>query len=89
MSGSPQIFPSAGYSLRPAGGCDGALSEIHLLRAGQAPYVRFDASGLNRWGDLTETVVDPSDDLFLWTIQEYAADGFGTRIAAIKPVTAF
>ena len=26
----------------------------------------------NRWGDYSATQVDPSDDLTLWTIQEYA-----------------
>ncbi len=70
---SATSFPSAGYSLRTASGCDGSLGVIHALHGGEAAYVQPDASGLNRWGDLTETVVDPSDDLSMWTIQEYAA----------------
>jgi hypothetical protein len=73
-------FGSAGYSLRVSADCDAQLSEIHPLRNGDAPYVRRDVGGLNRWGDLTETVVDPSDDTGIWTVQEYAAppvDGQG------------
>jgi hypothetical protein len=73
---SPERFASAGFSLRP-GGCDSALSEIHTLRDGDAAYERLDGAGLNRWGDLSETVVDPSDDLRIWTIQEYAAPHSG------------
>ena len=70
---SPQAYASAGYSIRPAGGCDGQLSKIHTLQTGLGVYVKLDSTGLNRWGDLSETVVDPQDDLSIWTIQEYAA----------------
>ena len=70
---SPQAYPSAGYSVRTAGGCDGQLARIHTLAAGLSVCVKPDSSGLNRWGDLSETVVDPQDDLSIWTIQEYAA----------------
>lgn len=70
---SPQAYASAGYSIRPSGGCDGQLSMIHALRTGLGVYVKLDSTGLNRWGDLSETVVDPQDDLSIWTIQEYAA----------------
>lgn len=70
---SASTFASAGYSLLSSTGCDAELSRIRTLRAGDAPYVRPDASGLNRWGDLSQTVVDPTDDISLWTIQEYAA----------------
>ena len=73
---SPDAFPSAGYSWRRSAGCDGQLSEIHTLQPGLGSYVRPDSTGLNRWGDLSETVVDPRDDLSLWTIQEYSAAPF-------------
>ncbi|MGH9442397.1 MAG: hypothetical protein ACRD16_08975 [Thermoanaerobaculia bacterium] len=73
---SPEIFASAGYSLRRSGGCDADLSRIHTLQPGLGVYVKPDSTGLNRWGDLSETVVDPGDDLSIWTIQEYAAAPF-------------
>ena len=69
---SPARYASAGYSIRSGCGGDRALSEIHVLKDGEAPYVRPDGAGNNRWGDLSETVVDP-DGLRLWTLQEYAA----------------
>jgi hypothetical protein len=91
---SANVFPSAGYSLRLAAGCDGSLADVHTLHGGEAPYVRTDASGLNRWGDLTETAVDPSDDLSMWTIQEYAApqqlgaSRWGTWWGGVSPAPA-
>ena len=38
---------------------------------GEGPYTKT-RGGLNRWGDYSGSQVDPSDDLSLWTIQEYA-----------------
>ena len=37
---------------------------------------------LNRWGDFSQTVVDPEDDQTIWTFQEYAAvdDDYGVRV---------
>lgn len=69
---SADRFASGGYSLRSACGGDAGLSEIHVLKSGEAPYERLDGAGNNRWGDLSETVVDP-DGARLWTLQEFAA----------------
>ena len=40
----------------------------------------------NRWGDFTQTVVDPSDDMTMWTFTEYvpANDAWGVRAAQLK-----
>jgi hypothetical protein len=65
-------FASAGYSISTGCSGDAALSEIRSLKDGEAAYIRTDGSGNNRWGDLSETVVDP-DGRTLWTLQEYAA----------------
>ncbi len=43
------------------------------MKAGQAPYSKDFGTGDNRWGDYSNTVVDPGNDLDLWTIQEYAS----------------
>jgi hypothetical protein len=73
-------FASAGFSIRSKCGGDPTLSDIHVLKDGEAPYIRPDGGGYNRWGDLSETVVDP-DGVDLWTLQEYAAaqDGGNSR----------
>ncbi len=48
-----------------------------VTKAGEAPYVLF-RGGSNRWGDFSATVVDPTDDLSFWTIQEFAAQSVGS-----------
>ena len=42
--------------------------------------------GANRWGDYTQTVVDPSDDMTMWTFTEYAAatNAWGVRAVEFK-----
>ncbi|MBI1827759.1 MAG: hypothetical protein HY287_07765 [Planctomycetes bacterium] len=52
----------------------GTLRPPTQFAPGQAPYLRTGIGGSeNRWGDYSATVVDPADDLTIWTIQEYAA----------------
>ena len=43
-------------------------------------------SGFQRWGDYSYTSVDPSDDMTMWTIQEYtnATDSWGVEVAQLK-----
>jgi len=69
---SGNAFASAGYSVSTECGGDAALSAFHVLKTGEAPYERLDGAGHNRWGDLSQTVVDP-DGARLWTLQEFAA----------------
>jgi hypothetical protein len=42
--------------------------------------------GASRWGDFTQTVVDPADNMTLWTFTEYAAtkNSWGVRAAQFK-----
>ena len=47
--------------------CDSPM----LLRQGLANYHLY-ASGRNRWGDYSATVIDPLDPRAFWTFQEYA-----------------
>jgi len=44
-----------------------------LLKAGEAIYFETFSGTENRWGDYSNTVVDPVNDLDMWTIQEYAS----------------
>jgi hypothetical protein len=66
-------FAGAGFSLRMAGDAPGTLRAGTVLKAGAASYFKDDGTGDNRWGDFSSTVVDPLDDLSLWTLQQYAA----------------
>ena len=54
-------------------------TRLALLKAGEAPYYKTGQTmGIpggateNRWGDFSATVVDPTDDVTFWTLQEYA-----------------
>jgi hypothetical protein len=42
--------------------------------------------GANRWGDYTQTVVDPLDDMTMWTFSEYVptTNAWGVRAAQFK-----
>jgi hypothetical protein len=71
----------------PSGTTQGA----ELATVGLAAYVetfdqgQFLPGGVRRWGRVSNTLVDPDDDMTFWTIQEYAdADGtWATRIVRL------
>lgn len=60
-------YVSANYAARAVTDPPGTLRGDLVYKAGEAPY----DSG--RWGDYSNTVVDPVDDSTLWTIQQAAA----------------
>jgi len=70
---SASQFPSADYSVRLASDPPNTMRSDLLLKAGEAIYFKTFGSGRNRWGDYSNTVVDPVNDLDMWTIQEYAS----------------
>lgn len=67
-------FVGCYYAGRLATDAPGTMGEPALLRAGNAPYIQLDLNRppRNRWGDYSQATLDPSDDMSLWTIQEYA-----------------
>jgi hypothetical protein len=57
-----------------------------IVIAGSASYTIGDPSR-NRWGDYSQTDVDPTDDMTVWTIQEYAdtpANNWSVRAVQLK-----
>ncbi|HEU4436335.1 MAG TPA: HYR domain-containing protein, partial [candidate division Zixibacteria bacterium] len=66
-------FAGGNYSYRIATDPANTLRNDTVLKAGEAKYDKDFGSGRNRWGDYTNTVVDPVNDVDMWTIQEYAA----------------
>ncbi len=70
-------YAEAAYTIRQAGDPAGTTQGIALLKAGQGAYYKTFGGGRNRWGDFSNTVVDPSDSLAFWTIQEYAGTPVG------------
>ncbi|MHB0998294.1 MAG: hypothetical protein ACYC27_03530 [Armatimonadota bacterium] len=70
---SASQYASGNYSFRSALDPLNTLRGDVMLKAGEAPYYKTYGSGRNRWGDYSNTVVDPVNDTDMWTIQEYAA----------------
>lgn len=60
----------------------GATQAATIAAAGVAPYVLLDGSR-NRWGDYSQTCLDPEDDQTVWTFQEYAD---GTNAWALRAI---
>ena len=56
-----------------------AMYAPYFISSGQRNYV-------DRWGDFSQTVVDPVDDETIWTFQEYADvdDSYGVRAVQFK-----
>ena len=65
-------FASGNYAYRISSDPPNTLRNDTVLKAGEAKYDKDFGGGLNRWGDYTNTVVDPANDIDMWTIQEYA-----------------
>ena len=73
---SASQYASGNYSFRFANDPPNTLRADTVLKAGEGPYYAT-ASGINRWGDFSATVVDPFNDFSFWTIQEYAGAPVG------------
>jgi len=69
----PDHFIAGAEATRVGTDPPGTIGTVSVIKAGEDPYVRPSLStGVTRWGDYSNTVVDPADDLSFWTIQEYA-----------------
>ncbi len=81
---SASTFASGAYSFRLGTDSLNTTQSENILKSGEASYFKTFGGAENRWGDYSSTVVDPLDDLSMWTLQEYAAlpsggqDRFGT-----------
>jgi hypothetical protein len=71
FSGSSTTDYAGGYYtlIQPS---SGTAEPVALLKAGEAPYWKTLSGTENRWGDYSATVVDPTDNVTFWTLQEYA-----------------
>ncbi len=69
---SAQIFGSACYSFRSSSDTTNTMQGPFTLKSGEASYFKTYSGTRNRWGDYSNTVVDPVNDTDFWTVQEYA-----------------
>jgi len=75
---SSNQFPSAAYALRSGGDPAGTMRDPVISKAGAGFYWKTFSGADNRWGDYSNTQVDPIDDASMWTIQEYSQAQVGT-----------
>jgi Tol biopolymer transport system component len=71
-------FASAAYAFRAASDPAGTMREPVVYKAGEGYYEKTLGGTRNRWGNYSNTQVDPANDRDFWTIQEYAATPVGT-----------
>jgi hypothetical protein len=76
MSNATTLFPSAAYSTRQAYTPLNTLDVPNIYHAGESRYWKDFGSGRARWGDYSQSHLDPVDNS-LWTTQEYASTYVG------------
>lgn len=67
---SASIHPSCGYALHMNFDPNDSTRPPFVYRHGQSTYYQTFGGGQNRWGDYSNTCVDPRNDLDFWTLQE-------------------
>ena len=72
---SPFTLPKASYSFRSGSDPLNTMRDSMTYREGQGNYNIGAGAPFNvRWGDYSQTMVDPLNDTDFWTVQEYALD---------------
>jgi Bacterial Ig-like domain len=63
----------------------GTTESFDLTQSSNSPY-NLGSDSPKRWGDYSQTVVDPNDDQTFWTFQEYAnsTNSWGVRVIQLK-----
>ena len=74
-------FVDAAYTFRAAGDAAGTMRDTVVFKEGEDYYDKDFGTGRNRFGDYSHAVVDPVNDVDLWTIQEYTQP----RVVALPP----
>lgn len=71
------IYASAAYTGRLVTDPPGFTHRPKIYKDGQGAYNAFDigTSRPQRWGDYSQTSLDPCDDMTFWNIQEFTAAG--------------
>jgi hypothetical protein len=70
---------------RYASDASGSLQTFNLATNSSTAYVAQNVDG-QRWGDYSQTVVDPNDNMTAWTFQEYcdATNSWGLRVVQLR-----
>jgi len=71
-------YADAGYAFRLGTDAAGTMRDPVIYKEGEDYYQKTFSGTRNRWGDYSHTVIDPSNDRDMWTVQEYAQLRVGT-----------
>ena len=74
-------FVDAAYAFREAGDAAGTMRDPVVYKEGEDYYEKTFGGTRNRFGDYSHAVVDPVNDVDLWTVQEYTQP----RVVAVPP----
>jgi hypothetical protein len=79
---SPEIASSGHLASDPAG----TTEPFDLTQSSSSSY-NLGPQSPRRWGDFSQTVVDPNDNMTFWTFQEYANanNSWGVRVIQLRP----
>lgn len=75
---SSDKYASGSYSFRRNTDAINTFRDEYIFKYGENTYFKDFGGSRNRWGDYTNTVVDPTNDSTFWTIQEYAGSTVNT-----------
>lgn len=87
---SADQYASSSYSFRASTDPINTFRDEYIFKYGENTYTKDFGGTRVRWGDYTNTVVDPTNDSVFWTIQEYAgstANNWATWWAKVDPYT--
>ncbi len=85
---SKDQYPSGSYSFRKSTDPINTFRDEYVFKYGENTYFKDFGGTRNRWGDYTNTVIDPVNDSVFWTIQEYsgtAVNNWATWWAKVDP----
>lgn len=83
-------YASGAYSFRKSTDAINTFRDEYVFKYGENTYFKDFGGTRNRWGDYTNTVIDPTNDSTFWTIQEYAGstlNNWATWWAHVNPYT--
>ena len=78
-------FAGAAVAERLASDAGGSLGAPSLVQSSSFGY-DVGVDDPRRWGDYSQTVIDPNDNMTFWTFQEYAdaTDSWGVRVIQLR-----
>ncbi len=85
---SKDKYASGSYSFRRDNDAINTFRDEYIFKYGENTYFKDFGGSRNRWGDYTNTVIDPTNDSTFWTVQEYAgstANNWATWWANVDP----